>query len=251
MTFEEKLEIMTEAGVKLAQILKTLALEVKPGRDGLALNKMAEELIYDFGCRPAFKNYRPPFARSFYPTTLCFSINQTIVHGYPSDRVVKDGDVVKLDLGLEYKKMFSDSALTVGVGELDPKVSTLIDKTKAALAEAIRVSRPGKTIGDVGAAIERVLTRAGFWPIKNLCGHDIGEKIHGNLQVLNFGQPGQGVKIKPEMFFTIEPMASLTSDYGVAVDDFVFKTPDDSIATHFEATVAVLKDETRVLTPIL
>lgn len=252
MDFYTKYNLMKTAGKILAQILLSLEKEVKEGVELKKLDELAEEMIYSYGAEPAFKNYKAPFAKNPYPYTLCVSLNDVIVHGYPKEKIyLKNGDVVKLDLGLKYQGVYSDSALTTFVGEVDQKIKDLILTTKNALKNAVKSALPGNTLGDIGWAIESTIEDAGFKPIKNLCGHDIGEYLHGDLQVLNFGDPGQGKKIKPGMFFTIEPMASISSELAVAEDDYVFKTSDGSVSTHFEVTLVILENGNEVLTPIL
>ncbi|MEM5812020.1 MAG: type I methionyl aminopeptidase [Candidatus Aenigmatarchaeota archaeon] len=250
--FDTKYNLMKEAGRILTRVLLDLEKEVKEGVELKKLDDLAEEMIRSYGAKPAFKNYKAPFARSIFPYTLCISLNDTIVHGYPKNgEYFKNGDIVKLDLGVIYKGFYSDAALTTYVGEIDELSMSLIQATKKALKNAIDVSLPDKTFGDIGWSIETTIEDSGFKVIKNLCGHDIGEYLHGDLQVLNFGDPGQGKKIKPGMFFTIEPMASIGCEYAINEDDYVFKTCDGSISTHFEVTLVILEDKNEVLTPII
>jgi methionyl aminopeptidase len=243
---------MKSAGEILTKVLLMLKNEVKEGVEFKKLNDLAEEMIQDLGAEPAFKNYKAPFAAKPYPYTLCLSVNNTIVHGYPKEKVyLKNGDVVKLDLGVKYQGFYSDAALTTYVGEIDEKTKNLIETTKKALKNAIAISLPGRTLGDIGWCVETTIEDAGFSVIKNLCGHDIGEILHGDLQVLNFGDPGKGPKIKPGMFFTIEPMASFGCEIAVAKDDYVFETDNNSVSTHFEATIVILENKNEILTPII
>ena len=250
--FQTKYNLMKKAGAILAEILKTLEKEVKEGIELKKLDDLAEEMIKGYGAEPAFKNYKAPFANLVYPYTLCISLNEVIVHGYPEkNKFFKNGDVVKLDLGLKYQGIYVDSALTTYVGKVPEKVKNLILTTKKALKNAIKIAKPGNTLGDIGWCIETTIEDADFKPIKNLCGHDIGEKLHGELQVLNFGDPGKGRKIKPGMFFTIEPMASISSERAISEDDYIYKTSDNSPSAHFEVTLAILENNNEVLTPIL
>jgi len=254
MDFQTKYNLMKTAGAILTNILHSLKNEVKEGVELKKLDDLAEEMIRDFGAEPAFKNYKAPFAKTPYPYTLCVSLNDVIVHGYPKKKVyLKNGDVVKLDLGIKYKGVYSDSALTTYVGEVSEKIKNLISATKKALKNSIEIALPGRTLGDIGWSIETTIEDAGFKVIKNLCGHDIGEFLHGELQVLNFGDPGTGKKLEPGMFFTIEPMASISSENAVPVDedDYVYKTDDGSISAHFEATIVILENKNEVLTPII
>ena len=252
MDFDTKYNLMKTGGKILTDVLLNLEKEVKEGVEIKKLDELAEEMIKSFGAEPAFKNYKAPFAKTVYPYTLCVSLNDVIVHGHPKEKVyLKNGDVVKLDLGVKYQGIYVDSALTTFVGEVSEEIKNLIMATKMALKNAINIALPGRSLGDVGWMIETTIEDAGFKVIKNLCGHDIGEFLHGELQVLNFGDPGKGKKILPGMFFTIEPMASISSENAVGEDDYVYKTEDSSISTHFEVTLVILENKNEVLTPII
>ncbi len=243
---------MKIGGSILAEILRTLSQEVKEGVSLKKLDSLAEELIYGFGAEPAFKGYKAPFATKEYPYTLCTSLNEIIVHGYPEENIyLKPGDVLKLDLGLKYQGLFLDSAITLFVEETKEEVVYLIEVTKRALKEALKIIKPGIKTGDIGWKIESTIEDAGLSVIKDFCGHDIGEFLHGDLQIFNFGDPGQGKLIKEGMFFTLEPMASLGSGEIERIDDYVFKTKDNSLSSHFEVTLVVKEDKAEVLTPII
>ncbi|MCS7201007.1 MAG: type I methionyl aminopeptidase [Patescibacteria group bacterium] len=252
MDFDTKYNLMKEGGYILAKILTDLTKEVKEGIPLNKIDELAEEMIRDNQAEPAFKNYKAPFASSAYPYAICVSVNEEIVHGYPlKNRYFKNGDVVKLDLGLKYKGFYVDAALTTYVGEIDELSLKLILTTKKALKNAIDVSLPNRTLGDIGWSIETTIEDEGFKAIKNLCGHDIGEYLHGELQVPNFGDPGKGRKIVPGMFFTIEPMATFSTEYATARDDYIYVTEDGKISTHFEETIVILESGNEVLTPLL
>lgn len=242
---------MKTAGALLAKILLDLQKEVKEGIELKKLDDLAEEMIRSYGAEPAFKNYQPDFAKKPYPYTLCISLNEIIVHGYPEkNKFFKNGDIVKLDLGLKYEGVYVDSALTTYIGEISEEAEKLILTTKKALQNSIKIALPGNTLGDIGWIIETTIEDQGFKVIKNLCGHSIGEELHGELQVLNFGDPGKGKKIETGMFFTIEPMASFGSSYAESIDDYIYKTQDNSLSAHFEVTLVVLEKSCEVLTPI-
>jgi methionyl aminopeptidase len=252
MDFQTKYNLMKSAGAILTKVLLMLKNEVKEGVELKRLDDLAEEMIRDLGGEPAFKNYKAPFAKTPYPYTLCVSLNDVVVHSYPKEKVyLKNGDVVKLDLGVKYQGFYSDAALTTYVGEVSEEIKNLIETTKKALKNSIEIALPGRTLGDIGWCIETTIEDAGFKVIKNLCGHDIGEFLHGDLQVLNFGDPGKGKKIQPGMFFTIEPIASISSENAVPEDDYVYQTNDGSISTHFEVTIVILENKSEVLTPII
>ncbi len=252
MEFQEQVEIMREGGEILAGALAELKRATVPGKTGAELNLLAEDYIRSHEAEPAFKNYKPSFSKSAYPYTLCLSVNDIVVHGYPTAEVVlQEGDVAKLDLGLKFKGYYLDAAITTPVGRVSSEARRLIEATRQSLQQALKVTKPGRTLGDIGWVIESTLADAGFTSVKSLCGHDIGTYIHGDLQVLNFGDPGTGQKITPGMFFTIEPMGSIGSDHTIQDDDFVFRTENGSIATHFEVTLAVHDKGNYVLTPVL
>jgi methionyl aminopeptidase len=253
MAFEKKIEIMLAGGKILREIFLNLAELVKPGINTYFLDQQAEKLFKLFKIKSAFKNYQPDFASRPYPANICVSLNEIVVHGLPSKSVIiKEGDIVKIDIGIIYQDLFLDSALSFGVGELKPIYKKLITITKQSLINAIEMAKENNYLGDIGYMIQRTIeVENNFKVIKNLCGHDIGEYLHGELQVLNFGKPKSGRKIKKGDIFTIEPMASLTSDYAIQINDFEFKTSDNSYATHFEITLAVLGQENLILTDIL
>jgi methionyl aminopeptidase len=251
MSFLEEVEIMKEGGGILVGILKKLKQEVRVGKRASELNELAEKLIYQAGAESAFKNYKPDFAKKPYPYSLCVSINEVIVHGFPTkDLIIKNSNIVKLDLGIKFKGYYTDAAITIGVADISEKNKKLIEATRKALQKAFMSAKAGNTFGDISWQIESTITDYGFKPIKNLCGHDIGKFLHGDLQILNYGEPGTGEKIKPGMTFTIEPMASVGSEFATQENDFIFKTEDNSFSAHFEATIAVLENETIILTPI-
>jgi len=251
MDFDEKYNLMKEGGKILARIINELKTEAKEGQSLKELDDLAEKLILDSGAIPAFKNYKAPFASKPYPYTLCTSLNEIIVHGYPKEDIyLKNGDVLKIDLGLKYKGYFVDAAITFGIGKISEEAKYLIEFTKKALIEAIKIIKPGIKTGDIGWKIESTIEDAELSVIKDFCGHDIGEYLHGNLEIKNFGNPGEGKLIKAGMFFTIEPMASLGSGEVERIDDYVFKTKDDSLSSHFEVTLVVLENKAEILTPI-
>lgn len=251
MDLETKYNLMKTGGQILSEILFNLKENIKPGISGDKLDKLAEELIYSLRAQPAFKNYQAPFAQKPYPYTLCLSLNEVVVHGYPQKNlIIRENDVIKVDLGIYYQGVYLDSAFTIYLGD-DEKIKKLVETTKKALIETIKIIKPGITTGDIGWKIESTIEDNGFSVIKELCGHDIGEYLHGDLQILNWGDPGKGTIIKNGMFFTIEPMASLGLGEIEQVDDYIFKTKDNSPSTHFEVTLGVVNNKVEVFTKIL
>ena len=232
----------------LAETLRRLSATAATGVNLIKLDRLAKEIIRESGGHPAFLNYRPYGAREGYPFTLCTSINETIVHGRPSAYVLKDGDVLKLDLGVEYHGGISDAAITVPIGKVSAEARTLIKITKNALREAIRAVRAGHTVGDIGHAVERTVTSAGFKVIDGLAGHGVGNDLHEDPVIYNRGKAGTGEVLQKGMVLAIEPMVSIRTSTAIQLKDDSFVTSDGSVAAHFEHTVLVTKSGAEILT---
>ena len=247
---KEEIEILKEGGHILAEILGELAKLAKPGTSTGFLDKKAREMISARGGEPAFLNYHPTFMDKPYPASLCASLNNVVVHGLPSEKtILKDGDILKLDLGVKYKNLFTDAAITIGIGELTEEKQKLIDVTKQALELAINEVKPGNHIGDIGFAIENYVESSGFYVIEILVGHGVGYTIHEEPNVPNYGKKGKGPILKPGMVLAIEPMVALKGkDVVLSKDDFGYETLGGSLSAHFEHTVAVAEDGNIVLT---
>jgi len=242
---KKEIEILKEAGRMLAEIMEKLKKEARAGITTNYLNNFAEQLIFEYGCTPAFKGYQG------YPYTLCTSVNEVIVHGTPSNYKLKNGDILSLDCGLKYKGFYSDMAITIGVGNISEEVNRLIKTTKKALKRGIKKAKPGNTIGDIGNTIQRYVESQGFNVIRDLCGHGIGKELHEDPQILNYGKRHTGEKIKPGMVFCIEPMVSAGSwKIKRAEDGYGFKTKDNSLSAHFEHMIAVIENGPKVLTKL-
>lgn len=242
---EEEIRIMREAGKILATVLKEIEKLIKPGVTTIELDRAAEALISKHGARPAFKGY------DGFPYSLCASVNEEIVHGLPSERILKEGDVIGLDLGVLYKGYNSDMAITVAVGEVFFEAKRLIMVTKKALKRGIKKVRPGNTIGDIGNTIQRYVEDQGFNVVRDLCGHGIGKEIHEDPKIPNFGARHKGEVLKEGMVICLEPMVTM-GDWRLkkAKDGYGYATKDSSLTAHFEHTMAVTKDGARVLTEI-
>jgi methionyl aminopeptidase len=241
----EEIAIMAQAGKILAKIVAELKKMVKPGIKTEELDRAAQALIFKYGAEPAFKGYEG------FPAVLCTCVNEEIVHCPPSARVLKDGDIISLDLGIKWRGYFSDMAITLPVGKISPEAQRLIRVTKKALKRAIRKTRPGNTIGDVGNSIQRYVEGQGFSVIKELCGHGIGRKLHEEPQILNYGKRHKGEKLREGMVFCIEPMVAVGGgDIKKLKDSHGFKTKDNSLSAHFEHTLAVTREGCRILTGI-
>jgi methionyl aminopeptidase len=240
-----EIEIMARGGAILAATLERLAAEVRPGITTKALDAVAEEFIRSHeGAKPAFKGLYG------FPGSACTSINEEIVHGIPSPkRVLNEGDLVKLDFGVEFERYFTDSAITVPVGAIDATSQRLLDVTREALAAGIEAARVGNHIGDIGAAIEAVVSAAGFTTADDLVGHYVGSKPHGDPQVPNHGTPKRGPKLLAGLTIAIEPMVNVgKSATRTLKDKWTIVTQDGSRSAHFEHTVAVTEAGPRILT---
>src|SRR3989344_661674 len=240
---KENVAIMKEGGKILAKILRKLAEEVKPGITTNHLEKLARDVVLYYGVKPSFLGY------DGYPAALCTSVNDEIVHGMPSDRVLKDGDVLKLDMGVLHKGFHTDSAVTVIVGDRDSEKVKLINVTKEALRIGISKAKVGNTLGDIGSAIQEYVESSGFNVVRDLVGHGIGRELHEPPQVLNYGKEGTGPELVEGMVIAIEPMV-VTGDWRIknSKDGLGFITKDGCFAAHFEHTIAITENEPLVLT---
>lgn len=244
----EEIEIMAEGGRRLAEVLRTLQAEMRAGVTTKHLDHIAYQLIHKLGAKPAFLNYRPSGARRAYPYTLCASINDTVVHGQPSEYAIQEGDLVKLDLGLIYKGFYLDSAVTAAAGEVSREAKKLIAATREALEAGIAECYLGKTLGDIGCAIEKVAKKNKFSVAEGLIGHGIGRSLHEDPPVFNFGKRGDGEPLEDGMVIAIEPMVAAGGGATVTRKDDSFATRDGSLAAHFEHTVAITPAGPRILT---
>jgi len=247
---KEEIEILKEGGYILAEVLKELAKLAKLGVSTGFLDQKAREMILTSGAEPAFLNYHPTFMEKPYPAALCASLNNIIVHGLPSEKLIlKEGDILKLDLGVKYKNLFTDAAITVGIGELTEEKQKLIDITKRALELAINEVKPRNHIGDIGFAIENYVENNGFYVIEILVGHGVGYAIHEEPNVPNYGKRGKGPILQPGMVLAIEPMVALKSkEVQLSKDGFGYETLGGSLSAHFEHSVAVTDEGNEVLT---
>jgi len=240
---EKEIEIMREGGKILAKILKALNKKVKPGITTAYLNKVAEDLIFSFGAQPSFRGFND------YPAALCTSVNEEIVHAVPNKRVLKNGDILTLDLGIRYKGFCTDAAITVPIGKIDSKTKKLIDVTKKSLEIAIKQCKSGKRLGDIGWAIQSYVEKNGFSVIRELVGHGVGKAVHEDPQILNYGTKGGGTELKQGMVLALEPMVTM-GNWRIkrGEDRFSYKMLDNSLCAHFEHTVVITKKGPKILT---
>ncbi len=236
---------MAEAGVALAEILANLSSRCRPGVSTDQLDSMASEMIALAGAQPAFLDYNG------YPSSLCVSINDEVIHGLPGNRKLRSGDLVSLDLGITKGGFAVDAGVTVGVGKISPEAKRILEVTKTALSMGISQARVGNHIGDIGHAIESYVSANGYFVIKEFSGHGIGRAMHEEPSVPNFGEPGQGMLIKAGLVLAIEPMVTAnSSEVTVSSDGWTVKTLDGSLACYFEHTVAVTEFGGRILTEL-
>jgi methionyl aminopeptidase len=248
---KEEIEIIREGGKILARVLKIVAGSVKPGISTYELDQIAFKEIKKSGGTPAFLNYRPVGASSPFPASLCTSVNNEVVHAIPKkNKILKEGDIISLDLGLKYKGLFTDHAVTVPVGKISKKDQELLDNTKKALELGIWAARGGATVGDIGEAIETFVHKK-YGIVRELAGHGVGKYIHEDPYVPNYGKSGKGQKLIPGMIIAIEPMLNIGGD-GIycAEDEWTIKTTDGSKSAHFEHTILITEDEPEILTQI-
>jgi len=237
-----ELELMRQAGRIVGQVLEAVSQMVAPGVTTAQLDRTAEDMCRQMGCRPAFKGY------SGYPFALCCSVNEEVVHGFPGERALREGDIISMDFGVIKDGFYGDSATTVAVGQISPEARKLMDATRLALEAGIEQARPGNRLGDISAAVQRVAEEAGFSVVRQFVGHGIGRALHEEPQVPNYGAPGKGVKLKAGMVLAIEPMVNVGA-YGVKIlsDGWTAVTVDGKLSAHYEHTVAVTEDGPRIL----
>jgi methionyl aminopeptidase len=240
-----EIDLMAQGGKILGATVEHLRTTAHPGMSTGDLDAIAEEFIRSHdGAVPAFKGLYG------FPGSICSSVNQEIVHGIPSKkRVLKDGDIVSLDVGVGYKGYFTDSATTVGVGTISSEAQRLLDVTKDSLEAGIAAALPGNHIGDIGHAVQKVVEAAGFSVVRDLVGHGIGVEFHEEPQVPNYGKPKRREKLVPGLTLAIEPMVNLGGPATRTLSDrWTIVTVDGSLSAHFEHTVAITETGNVVLT---
>ncbi len=240
---EEEIQIMRESAKILALAHGEVARIVKPGVKTKKLDERAEEYIRDQGGIPSFLNYNG------FPTSLCISVNDTVVHGFPGEYELKEDDIVSVDCGVEFKGFHSDAAYTYPLEGVGEEVLKLLDRTYEALYLGIGQAKAGNRIGDIGYAIQSYVESFEYGVVRELVGHGVGRKLHEDPEVPNYGKRGKGTKIVPGMVFAIEPMINLGTKRVVQEKDgWTIRTADRKPSAHFEHTVAIHKDRTEILT---
>jgi methionyl aminopeptidase len=238
-----EIEGMARAGALVAETLALAGEHLEPGVSMLELDRIAEEHIRAQGGVPTSKGYRG------FPAALCISPNSMVVHGIPTDYRAREGDLISVDLGVTLDGLVADSAVTYGVGEIEPEPQRLLDVCQDALAAGIAEARVGNHLTDISHAIQTVVEDAGFSVVRSLVGHGVGRSYHEDPQIPNYGAPGRGPVLQEGMTLAIEPMITAGGpDVFVHDDDWSISSVDESLAAHFEHTVAVTADGPRVLT---
>jgi len=237
-----EIEKIRQSNVIVAEILEVLRQKVETGTDTLTLDKIAEELALAKNAKPAFKGYRG------YPHNLCTSVNQQVVHGFPSRRPLKEGDILSMDFGIFYNGYYGDAAITVPVGKVSEVAQGLMETTKKALFLGIEQAVPGKRLSDISHAIQSHVEAAGLSVVRKFVGHGIGKALHEDPQIPNYGKPGMGIRLKPGRVIAIEPMVNVGSyEVRTLEDGWTTVTKDGSLSAHFEHTVAITEDGPVVL----
>jgi methionyl aminopeptidase len=239
-----ELEQMREAGRLVGEVLSELAAAVAPGVSTADLDELAEKRIRQAGATPAFKGYHG------YPATICASINDEVIHGIPSGRrVLNEGDIISIDVGASLDGYFGDSAVTLPVGQISESAASLLRVTEEALYKAIEAAKPGKRVSDIGHAVQKHVEAYGFSVVREFVGHGIGQRMHEEPQIPNYGEPGHGPRLAEGMVLAIEPMVNAgTAAVKVLADGWTAVTRDSSLSAHFEHTVAVTAGEPWILT---
>ncbi len=237
--------MMRESNRILAQLFEHIAPMIQPGITTKELDFEAEIFIRSFNAVPAFKGYRG------FPSTLCTSVNEEVVHGFPSERGLVSGDIVSIDVGALLNGFYSDAARTFPVGNVSKEAQALMDTTRQALAAGISQARPGNRLSDISAAVQQVVESAGFSVVRDFVGHGIGKGLHEDPQIPNFGKKGNGPVLKEGMTFAIEPMVNQGS-WRVAIleDGWTAVTSDGSLSAHFENSIAITKNGPLILSAL-
>ncbi len=238
-----ELERLARVNALVARVLAELSAMIAPGVTTAEVDALAEQRLREAGAEPAFKGYHG------FPATICASVNEQVVHGIPSSRKLRAGDIVSVDLGAKMDGFYGDSAVTVPVGQVAPDAVKLLEVTKQSLHEALAVVKAGARLSDIGAAVQRHVEANGFSVVREFVGHGIGSTLHEEPQIPNYGTPGRGPRLAEGMVLAIEPMVNFgLAGVKVLSDGWTAVTKDGSLSAHFEHTVAVTADGCRVLT---
>jgi len=238
-----ELDYMRQAGAIVAATIRMLCLAATPGMKTTELDALASREIRRNGAKAAFKGYRG------FPATICTSINEEIVHGIPSNRVIVEGDLLKMDVGAIVGGFMGDSAVTIGIGSISDEAESLLETTRNSLEEGIKAATAGSRVGDIGAAVQAYAESRGYGVVREYVGHGVGRALHEEPQVPNYGPPGRGPLLREGMTIAIEPMLNV-GDWRTRVleDDWTVVTADGKLSAHFEHTIAITDGKAEVLT---
>jgi methionyl aminopeptidase len=245
---EKEIMVLEESGKILAKILGELSRMAVPGANLLDLDAKAAQMCEHYNAAPAFLGYQPEGAEHPYPASICASLNDIVVHGVPYNYELRQGDLLKIDMGVIYEGMYTDSATTVAIGNVSALAKKLMASTRKALEAGIAMAQKGNTLGDVGWAIDNQARKDGFYVLKNLTGHGVGYELHERPDIFNFGRRGEGMAIKEGMVLALEPMLSVSTPDIVQNDDESYSSADGSLTAHFEHTIAITSHGTKILT---
>ncbi len=238
-----EMEAMERAGAIVGSTLALLRKSVEPGMTTADLNRIADKNIRSMGAVPTFLGYHG------FPGAICASVNEEIVHGIPGKRVLKEGDIIKMDCGATIDGFIGDAAISVAVGEITEEAQQLMDDTRASLYAGIAAAQPGNRIGDIGAAVSGYALPRGYGVVRQFVGHGVGRYLHEDPQVPNYGEAGKGILLRPGMCICIEPMLNMgTEDTTILDDDWTVVTADGALSAHFEHTLAITADGPKILT---
>lgn len=239
----QEIKRLQESADLVSEVLNRMIDLAQPGLPTIELDRLAEKTIKEYGAKPAFKGYRG------FPYTVCCSINEQVVHGFPSDRKLKEGDIVSLDVGVKYNGYIGDCARSFGIGEISQEANLLLRRSYYALKCSCDVSKVGKRVGDISFTTESLARRYGYGVVRDFVGHGVGQQLHEDPQIPNFGSPGMGPRLKPGLVICIEPMFNIGKHEVEVLDDgWTVVTKDRSLSVHVEDMVAILPEGPTILT---
>ncbi|MCI5919443.1 MAG: type I methionyl aminopeptidase [Roseburia sp.] len=239
-----EIELMREAGKILAKVHEDLGKELKPGMSTLDVDRLGEDMIRSLGCIPSFKNY------CGYPASVCVSVNEEVVHGIPdSKKIIHEGDIVSLDIGVIHKGYHSDAARTIAVGEISEEAKLLVERTRQSFFEGMKFATAGNHLHDISKAIGNYAESFGYGVVRDLCGHGIGTHLHEEPEIPNFKQFRRGIKLRPGMTLAVEPMVNLGTREVVWMDnEWTVVSEDMSLSAHYENTILITEGKPEILT---
>jgi methionyl aminopeptidase len=242
---KSEIETMRKANQIVARVLERLSCEALPGVTTLSLDRLAESMCREAGAEPAFKGYRG------YPFSLCASVNEQVVHGFPNERPLAEGDILGMDFGVRFQGFYGDSAVTVAIGQISDTASRLMEITRQSLRNGIAAARVGNRLFDIGYAVQKTVEAAGFSVVRQFVGHGIGREMHEEPQIPNFGRAGEGLRLRAGMTLAIEPMVN-AGGYEVEIldDGWTAVTRDGSLSAHFEHTIAITENGPVILSTV-